>query len=103
MARRYLVIHGDIFDMVVRHARWLALLGDWAYVAALTINRYVNMACAARLGLTYWSLSAWAKLQVKNAVNYIGEFEDALSGEALRVGCAGRDLRTHPSCRHPAT
>jgi UDP-2,3-diacylglucosamine pyrophosphatase LpxH len=86
--RRYLVIHGDIFDMVVRHARWLALLGDWAYVAALTLNRYVN-GVRRSFGLTYWSLSAWAKLRVKNAVNYIGEFEDALSGEALRVGAQG--------------
>jgi UDP-2,3-diacylglucosamine pyrophosphatase LpxH len=85
---RYLVIHGDIFDMVVRHARWLALLGDWAYVTALTINTYINM-IRRRLGLRYWSLSAWAKLKVKNAVNFIGEFEDALSGEALRQGAQG--------------
>ena len=26
-----LVIHGDQFDVVVQHAQWLALLGDWAY------------------------------------------------------------------------
>jgi len=37
-----------------------------------------------RLGLTYWSLSQWAKLKVKNAVNYIGEFETALASEAAR-------------------
>lgn len=86
--RRYLVIHGDLFDMVVRHARWLALLGDWAYVAALGVNTYIN-AIRRRLGLTYWSLSAWAKLRVKNAVNYISEFEDALSGEAARLGAQG--------------
>lgn len=86
--RRYLVIHGDIFDMVVRHARWLALLGDWAYVTALGINTYINIV-RRRLGLTYWSLSAWAKLRVKNAVNYISEFEAALSGEAARLGVQG--------------
>ncbi|MGQ4273095.1 UDP-2,3-diacylglucosamine diphosphatase [Terrihabitans sp. B22-R8] len=86
--KKYLVIHGDMFDMVVRHARWLALLGDWAYVTALGINTYINIV-RRRLGLTYWSLSAWAKLKVKNAVNYISEFEDALSGEAARVGAQG--------------
>ena len=32
--RRYLVVHGDVFDLVVKHARWLALLGDTAYVLA---------------------------------------------------------------------
>ncbi|NJL08249.1 MAG: UDP-2,3-diacylglucosamine diphosphatase [Methylacidiphilales bacterium] len=81
--KRYLVIHGDVFDLVVRHARWLAFLGDWAYVFALGVNTYVNR--VRRLfGLNYWSLSQWAKLKVKNAVNYIGEFETALAGEAER-------------------
>jgi UDP-2,3-diacylglucosamine pyrophosphatase LpxH len=86
--RRYLVIHGDQFDIVVRHARWLALLGDGAYTAALFINTYLNIV-RRRLGLTYWSLSAWAKLRVKNAVSYIGRFEDLLSVEARRHGADG--------------
>ncbi len=86
--RRYLVIHGDLFDLVVRHARWLALLGDWAYMTALGISTYINIA-RRKLGLTYWSLSAWAKLRVKNAVNYISEFETALTGEAQRLGVHG--------------
>ncbi|MEW5424500.1 UDP-2,3-diacylglucosamine diphosphatase [Amorphus sp. 3PC139-8] len=81
--RRYLVIHGDQFDVVVRHAKWLAFLGDWAYVTALGINTWVNIV-RRRLGLTYWSLSAWAKLKVKNAVNFIGKFETTLAGEAQR-------------------
>ena len=81
--RRYLVVHGDRFDIVVRHARWLALLGDWAYEAALAFSTHLNR--ARRLfGLTYWSLSQWAKLRVKNAVNFIGDYEDALVGEARR-------------------
>jgi UDP-2,3-diacylglucosamine pyrophosphatase LpxH len=86
--RRYLVIHGDQFDIVVRHARWLALLGDGAYTVALGINTYLNVV-RRRLGLTYWSLSAWAKLRVKNAVSYIGRFEDLLSAEARRHGADG--------------
>jgi UDP-2,3-diacylglucosamine pyrophosphatase LpxH len=85
---RYLVIHGDAFDVVVRHARWLAFLGDWAYVFALGINTHLNFV-RRRLGLTYWSLSAWAKLRVKNAVNYIGRFEETLAAEADKHGYAG--------------
>jgi UDP-2,3-diacylglucosamine pyrophosphatase LpxH len=81
--RRYLVIHGDHFDLVVKHARWLAHLGDWAYALALGANTYLNIV-RRRLGLSYWSLSAWAKARVKDAVNYIGEFETALAGEARR-------------------
>lgn len=81
--KRYLVIHGDQFDLVVRHARWLALLGDGAYTAALFVNTYLNIV-RRKLGLTYWSLSAWAKLRVKNAVNFISRFEELLAAEARR-------------------
>ena len=81
--RRFLVIHGDAFDVVVMHARWLAHLGDWAYDAALYCNRWLNFV-RRRMGLTYWSLSAWAKFKVKKAVNFIGAFEEALATEARR-------------------
>src|SRR5215468_6605643 len=53
--RRYLVVHGDIFDLVVTQARWLALLGDKAYEFALTANRIFN-AFRRILGAPYWSL-----------------------------------------------
>jgi UDP-2,3-diacylglucosamine pyrophosphatase LpxH len=86
--KRYLVVHGDFFDVVVRHARWLALLGDWAYRTALASSIVVNHV-RRRLGFTYWSLSAWAKLKVKNAVNFIGHFEATLAAEAARHGVDG--------------
>jgi UDP-2,3-diacylglucosamine pyrophosphatase LpxH len=86
--RRYLVIHGDYFDLIVTQARWLALLGDKAYEFAITANRLFN-ALRRRLGFPYWSLSQWAKLKVKNAVNYIGAFEAALASEARRHGAEG--------------
>lgn len=85
---RLLVMHGDQFDVVVRHAKWLAFLGDWAYSVALAFSTSINVV-RRRLGLTYWSLSAWAKLKVKNAVNFIGSFEEALAGEAQRRGADG--------------
>ncbi|MCB8821181.1 UDP-2,3-diacylglucosamine diphosphatase [Microvirga rosea] len=86
--KRFLVIHGDQFDLVVRHARWLALLGDGAYTVALMVNTYLNVA-RRKLGLTYWSLSSWAKLKVKNAVNYISRFEELLAAEAKRQEADG--------------
>ncbi len=78
---RFLVIHGDQFDLVVRHAKWLALLGDWAYEAALWSNTWINR-IRRRLGFRYWSLSNWAKFKVKNAVNFIGNYEEALAQAA---------------------
>jgi len=86
--KRYLVIHGDLFDVVIRHARWLALLGNGAYDLAIWLNTYFN-AIRRSLGLTYWSLSQWAKLKVKNAVNFIGEYETTLISEARRRGVDG--------------
>lgn len=86
--KRYLVIHGDMFDVVMRHAKWLALLGDGAYQLAMWLNRYVNIV-RRRLGFTYWSLSAWAKMRVKNAVNFIGKFETVVAEEAARHGVDG--------------
>ncbi len=86
--RKFLVIHGDQFDIVVNHARWLALLGDWAYEAALSSNGWFNKVRRA-LGLPYWSFSAWAKLKVKDAVGFIGAFEGTLAAEARKRGCAG--------------
>lgn len=81
--RRYLVLHGDEFDVVVRNIRLLAYLGDWAYDAAIAIN-VVLAAVRRRLNLPYWSFSAWAKLQVKQAVNFIGEFQKVVAEEARR-------------------
>ena len=69
--------------MVVKHARWLALLGDSAYAFAIFVNRYFN-AIRRKLGFSYWSLSQWAKHKVKNAVNYIGALEQTLAAEAQR-------------------
>jgi UDP-2,3-diacylglucosamine pyrophosphatase LpxH len=86
--RRYLVAHGDMFDLVVQNARWLAHLGDKAYALAIRVNRIVN-AFRRLFGVPYWSLSQWAKWKVKNAVNYIGAFERTLAGEAKRHGADG--------------
>jgi UDP-2,3-diacylglucosamine pyrophosphatase LpxH len=81
--KRLLIVHGDQFDIVVKHARWLAFLGDGAYTFALWSNLWFNKV-RRKLGFTYWSLSAWAKLKVKNAVNFIGAFEVALAEAARR-------------------
>jgi UDP-2,3-diacylglucosamine pyrophosphatase LpxH len=81
--KRYLVVHGDLFDVVICHARWLALLGNSAYDLAIWLNTHFN-AVRRKFGLAYWSLSKWAKLKVKNAVNFIGSYEITLAAEAGR-------------------
>jgi UDP-2,3-diacylglucosamine pyrophosphatase LpxH len=86
--KRMLVIHGDLFDAVVQGAKWLAHVGDAAYMMTLKVNRWFNH-LRAKLGLRYWSLSQFLKHRVKNAVGYITHFEVALAHEARRRGYDG--------------
>jgi len=86
--KRYWVLHGDKFDGVVKYAKWLAHLGDHAYVLLLKINTSVNWV-RRKMGYNYWSLSAFLKQKVKNAVEYIGKFEEAVAMEAQRMGVDG--------------
>jgi len=81
--RKLWVVHGDLFDGVMQHARWLALLGDTAYTIILKLNRWFN-AVRHRLGFSYWSLSQYLKQKVKKAVNFITAFEEAVIDEARR-------------------
>jgi len=85
---RLLVIHGDEFDGVMKYARWLAVLGDHAYVTALRLNTVFNMV-RRWLRLPYWSLSAYLKFKVKNAVQFISQFEEAVAEEAARREVGG--------------
>jgi len=86
--RRLLVVHGDLFDGVIQYAKWLAFVGDRLYLFTLELNRWFN-ALRARLGFRYWSLSQFLKHKVKNAVNYISDFEIAVAQEARRRGVDG--------------
>ncbi|MBI5717523.1 MAG: UDP-2,3-diacylglucosamine diphosphatase [Burkholderiales bacterium] len=86
--RRLWVTHGDYFDGVIQHARWLAYVGDAAYEFTLKVNRFLNLA-RGRLGLPYWSLSRYLKFKVKRAVSYVNDFEVAVAREAGKRGADG--------------
>ena len=86
--RRLLITHGDAFDGVVLYARWLAVLGDHAYGLLLRANVVVN-AVRKRLQLPYWSLSAHLKKRVKNAVQFVCAFEEAVAHAARDQGVDG--------------
>ena len=81
--RRLLILHGDEFDAVVKHSKWLAVFGGWLYDWLLQLNRWVNLV-RRRCGFSYWSLAAYIKHKVKNAVNFISHFEQAVVREARR-------------------
>jgi UDP-2,3-diacylglucosamine pyrophosphatase LpxH len=75
--RRLLVMHGHELDTVVQNIKWLAFVGDAGYQFLLKLNQPVNFVRKI-FGHTYWSLSAYVKKSVKNAVSFIGQFEEAI-------------------------
>ena len=85
VGKRLLIIHGDEFDSVVLYAWFVALLGDWAYSIAVTVNQWFN-GQPRHLDYPHWSLSAWLRRQVREVVNTIERFESALAAEAHRRG-----------------
>jgi len=86
--RSFLILHGDQFDSVVKYAKWLAYLGDYAYSAALVINNWLHE-FRRFFGMPYWSLSAYLKNTVKNAVEYISSYELAVAKSARDRGVDG--------------
>lgn len=86
--RRFLVIHGDQYDQVMLYAKWLAFLGDIGYSLLMRANGAVNR-FRRWFGMGYWSLSAYAKRKVKVAVNFIGQFEDAVAHDVRQRGLDG--------------
>ncbi|RMH68176.1 MAG: UDP-2,3-diacylglucosamine diphosphatase [Bacteroidetes bacterium] len=79
--RQLLILHGDEFDGIIRYTPWLSRLGSHAYQVVLRLNRWFNQV-RRRLGLPYWSLSAYLKFKTKQAVQYVGRFEEAVVREA---------------------
>lgn len=73
----YYVTHGDVFDSITSHMKWLAYLGDLGYTLLLWVNKLYNQHRSWR-GLPYYSLSQTIKLRFKQAVNYISDFEGKL-------------------------
>lgn len=86
--KRYLVIHGDIFDAITTNLRWLAKLGDTGYTFLLWLNKMYNNYRVKR-GLPYYSLSQVVKQKVKSAVSYISDYEEELVKIARKKECAG--------------
>jgi UDP-2,3-diacylglucosamine pyrophosphatase LpxH len=86
--RRLMVLHGDEFDAVMLSHRWLAFVGDWAYRTTMSLNVAVNGVRRA-LGMPYWSLSKAAKHKVKNAVEFIGKYEEVVARAAGERGVDG--------------
>ena len=86
--KKFYITHGDVFDSITSHMKWLAYLGDIGYTFLLWVNKFYNNYRAWR-GLPYYSLSQQIKSRIKHAVNFISDYEQKLTELARARNCDG--------------
>ena len=86
--KKFYVVHGDVFDSITSHMKWLAYLGDVGYTFLLWVNKFYNQYRTWR-GLPYYSLSQQIKGRIKQAVSYISDYEQKLTELARARNCDG--------------
>jgi UDP-2,3-diacylglucosamine pyrophosphatase LpxH len=87
--KRYLLLHGDEFDVVTKYHKWLAILGDHAYAFLVRVNLMLSW-LRRTLGIPgYWSLAGYAKRKVKKAVDFICDFEESVTHDVRQRGLDG--------------
>jgi len=87
--KRLLLIHGDQFDQVIRHHRWVAILGDMAYDFLVRVNAWLSWWRRTLKIAGYWSLAGYAKRKVKSAVTFIFDFEESVIRAVRERGLDG--------------
>ena len=80
------ICHGDQFDGFIRLHPFLYILGDWAYELSFKINKIYNF-IRKSFGMEYWSLSAYLKSKVKNAISFVNDFKILSIKKLEEVGC----------------
>lgn len=86
--KKYLIIHGDLFDGILSYHKWISYLGDFLYEFILTLNTHFNW-IRRKFGFGYWSLSKFLKLTVKHAVQFIVNYENNMIQYCKRKGYDG--------------
>lgn len=87
--KRYALLHGDDYDQVTRHHRWVAVLGDIMYNMLVRLNATLSVVRRALRISGYWSLAGYAKRKVKSAVSFISDFEDSVVRSVRQRGLDG--------------
>ncbi len=79
------IFHGDVFDVTMKHSKWLAKLGAAGYDTLILINAVINW-FSEKLGKGKVSLSKKIKNSVKSAVKFINNFEVTAAEIAIQKG-----------------
>jgi len=86
--KKYLVVHGDMFDKIMLDKKWLMHIGDTLYDIMIAVNTRLNIV-RGWLGMPYWSLSKWLKHNTKQALNFIYKFEEHVALYCYNKGYDG--------------
>lgn len=85
--QRFLVVHGDEYDTIAKYHQWIAKLGSKGYDFLLEINRFLRVVRRFFGIQSHFSLAAFVKFKVKNAVQFMSDYEQSivntLKGEGL--------------------
>ena len=79
------IFHGDVFDVIMKHSKWLAKLGSVGYDTLIYINSFINY-ISKKLGRGKISLSKKIKNSVKTAIKHINNFEETAAEIAIEKG-----------------
>ncbi len=79
------VFHGDVFDITMQHSKWLAKLGAVGYDSLIHFNSFVNFVLS-RMGREKMSFSKKIKGSIKNAVQFMNDFENSAAAIAIEKG-----------------
>lgn len=77
--------HGDVFDITMKHSKWLAKLGGKGYDLLILLNRAINY-MLNKFGRERISFSKKIKNSVKSAVKFISGFEQLVTDLAISNG-----------------
>jgi UDP-2,3-diacylglucosamine pyrophosphatase LpxH len=81
-SRKAWIFHGDVFDISMKHSKWLAKLGAIGYDSLILLNAMVNF-FSEKLGKGKVSFSRRIKNSVKSAVKFIDDFEQTVADIAI--------------------
>lgn len=81
-------LHGDVYDIITQYSKWLSMVGDIGYTYLLWLNRVQNK-IRRIFGKDHWSFSSFIKHKVKEAVNFIGNYEKTVANEAEKLQVDG--------------
>ncbi len=76
--KRFLIVHGDEYDAIAQHQKWLAKIGSVGYDWLIALNRFWRIFRKIFGIQSQFSLAAYIKFKVKNAVQFISDYEETI-------------------------